>query len=264
MKVRKLLLALVSLALFGSCEMMKEDVDDTYCGLFVNFKYDYNLQRADMFKDHVGEVTLYVFDSDGRYIKSYENNYIPGMGTLLYDGTYAYCMHITDLLDGNYRFIALANQKSYLETLGTPGAKYRRYDIKAGEDNTSLTVTLDRNTSIDGSNPMVSNVAPMDTIWHGMTGTEPVNVKNVGYNVVTISMMRDTKMLTVGIISTKTNDSILLPKTLISLLLTTMVSWHTTMPCCPTTTLFILRSINGTPIPLMSMVLTLTRVLTPV
>lgn len=193
MKVRKLLLAFVSLALFGSCDMMKEDVDETYCGLFVNFKYDYNLQRADMFKDHVGGVTLYVFDSDGHYIKSYENNNIPLMGTMLYDGTYGQCMHITDLPDGNYRFIALANQKPYLETLGTPGAKYRRADMKAGDENTNLTVTLDRTSGI------VSNAAPMDTLWHGMTGAEPITVKNVGYSVTTISMMRDTKMLTIGL-----------------------------------------------------------------
>lgn len=199
MKVRNLLLALVSIALLGSCNMMKEDVDETYCGLFVNFKYDYNLQRADMFKDHVGGVTLYVFDSNGRYIKSYENNTVPLMGTLLYDGTYGSCMHITDLPDGDYRFIALANQKPYLETLGTPGAKYHRYDIKVGEENTSLTVTLDRSAPTNGTNPMVSNVAPMDTLWHGMTGAEAIHVKNVGYTVTTISMVRDTKMLTIGL-----------------------------------------------------------------
>lgn len=193
MKVRNLLLAFVSLALFGSCDMMKEDVDETYCGLFVNFKYDYNLQRADMFKDHVGGVTLYVFDSDGRYIKSYENNNVPLMGTMLYDGTYGQCMHITDLPDGNYRFIALANQKPYLETLATPGAKYRRADMKVGNENTNLTVTLDRTSGI------VSNAAPMDTLWHGMTGAEPIPVKNVGYTVTTISMVRDTKMLTIGL-----------------------------------------------------------------
>lgn len=193
MKVRNLLLALVSIALLGSCDMMKEDVDDTYCGLFVNFKYDYNLQRADMFKDHVGGVTLYVFDSEGRYIKSYENNNIPLMGTMLYDGTYGQCMHITDLPDGNYRFIALANQKSYEETLATPGPKYRRADMNPGDANTNLTVALDRRSGI------VSNAAPMDTLWHGMTGSETVSVKNVGYSVTTISLVRDTKMLTIGL-----------------------------------------------------------------
>ena len=199
MKVRNLLFALVSIALLGSCDMMKEDVDETYCGLFVNFKYDYNLQRADMFEDHVGGVTLYVFDSEGRFIKSYENNNVPQMGMLLYDGTYGHCMHITDLPDGNYRFIALANQKPYQQTLATPGAKYRRTALNAGDANEALKVTLDRSDPINGSNPMVSNVAPMDTLWHGMTGAEVVSMKNVGYNVTTISMMRDTKMLTIGL-----------------------------------------------------------------
>lgn len=193
MNVNKLLLILFSIATLYSCDMMKDDVDETYCGLFVNFKYDYNLQRADMFKDHVGGVTLFVFDSDGRFIKAYENNYIPQMGTLLYDGTYAYCMHITDLPDGNYRFIALANQKPYLETLATSGPKYLRSELRTGDPMESLSVALERKDGI------VSNVAPMDTLWHGMTGAELINVKNVGYNVATISMMRDTKMLTIGL-----------------------------------------------------------------
>ena len=74
MKLNRLFLALVSIAMLSSCEMMKEDEDLTNCGLFVTFKYDYNLQRADMFGDHVGGVTLYVFDSDGRYVRSYESN----------------------------------------------------------------------------------------------------------------------------------------------------------------------------------------------
>nr|MCR4582613.1 FimB/Mfa2 family fimbrial subunit [Prevotella sp.] len=73
MKLKKYLVALVSLALLSSCEMMKEDEDLTNCGLFVTFKYDYNLQRADMFGDHVGGVTLYVFDSDGHFVRTYEN-----------------------------------------------------------------------------------------------------------------------------------------------------------------------------------------------
>ena len=193
MNVKNLLLILFSIATLYSCDMMKEDVDDTYCGLFINFKYDYNLQRADMFKDHVGGVTLYVFDSDGHFIKTYEDNNIPQMGTLLYDGTYAYCMHITDLPDGDYRFIALANQRPYKETLTTPGPKYHRSELHSGDPMESLHVTLDRKDGI------VSNIAPMDTLWHGMTGTEPIRVKNIGYNVATISLVRDTKMLTIGL-----------------------------------------------------------------
>lgn len=201
MKVRYLFLALASLMMLSSCEMMKEDVDDTYCGLFVCFKYDYNLQRADMFKDHVGEVTLYVFDSDGRFIKTYREDNIPGMGRLLYDGSYQYCMKIDDLPKGDYRFIALANQKPYEETLLTPGAKYRRTKLNQGDPNENLTVTLDRDAvlSIPKVPYTVDNTAPLDTLWHGMTGSEAIHVEPYHYSTTTISLTRDTKMLTVGL-----------------------------------------------------------------
>lgn len=198
MKLKKYLVALVSLALFTSCSMMKDDEDTTNCGLFVTFKYDYNLQRADMFGDHVGGVTLYVFDSDGRFVRTYENNNIPSMGMML-NGTYTHAMQIMDLPDGKYRLIALANQKSYESTLATPGAKYRRSGLATGDSNEKLTVTLDREPQPGGANSMVSNVAPMDTLWHGMTGVEPVEVKNTDKTIANISMVRDTKMLTIGL-----------------------------------------------------------------
>ncbi len=199
MKIKYLFLALVSLMMLSSCEMMKEDVDDTYCGLFVCFKYDYNLQRADMFKDHVGGVTLYVFDSDGCFIRTYEDNNIPAMGRMLYDGTYAHCMRIDDLPTGDYRFVAIANQKPYAETLGTPGAKYRRSSLVTGDDNEKLTITLDHDPILGSDLYEVSNVAPLDTLWHGMTDAEAVHVSANGYSTTTISMVRDTKMLTIGL-----------------------------------------------------------------
>lgn len=202
MKVRQLFLALVSLTLLSGCELMKEDVDDTYCGIFVCFKYDYNLQRADMFKDHVGGVTLYVFDSDGKYVRSYEDNNISDMGMLLYDGSYTYAMHINDLPKGDYRFLALANQKPYEATLQTPGAKYRRSELLPGDPSEKLTVTLDRYPLLGIPSPGLSSVdhaAPLDTLWHGMTGSEAIHVEPYSYNTTTISMTRDTKMLTIGL-----------------------------------------------------------------
>ena len=197
MKLNKLFLALVSIAMLSSCEMMKEDEDLTNCGLFVTFKYDYNLQRSDMFGDHVGGVTLYVFDSDGRFVRTYENNNIPSMAMML-DGTYTHAMQIMDLPDGKYRLIALANQKSYEATLATPGAKYRRTQLAQGDENEKLTVTLDR-TKKEGATAMVSNVAPLDTLWHGMTGVETVEVRSSDKTIANISMVRDTKMLTIGL-----------------------------------------------------------------
>jgi len=200
MKIRNLIFALVALFTTASCTLVTDEGDDSNCGLFVVFKYDYNLQRADMFKDHVGGVTLYVFDSDGKYVRSYEQNDIPSMGRMLND-EYVYCMHILDLPNGDYRFIALCNQKGYDETLATAGAKYRRTTLSSGEDNENLVVTLDREyaTRTTGKMAYVSNVAPLDTLWHGMTGAEAIHVDNTDQSVATISLTRDTKMLTIGL-----------------------------------------------------------------
>lgn len=198
MKLKNYLVALVSLAMLTGCDMMKEDEDLTNCGLFVTFKYDYNLQRTDMFGDHVGGVTLYVFDSEGRFVRTYENNNIPSMGMML-DGTYTHAMQIMDLPDGKYRLIALANQKSYEATLATPGAKYRRSTLAVGDNNEKLQVTLDRKAPSDGSTAMVDNVAPLDTLWHGMTGVETIEVRSTDKTVANLSMVRDTKMLTIGL-----------------------------------------------------------------
>lgn len=206
MKLKNYLVALVALASVAtltSCDMMTEDEDTTNCGLFVTFKYDYNLQRSDMFGDHVGGVTLYVFDSDGRFVRTYSNSNIPSMGRML-DGKYTHAMQILDLPAGKYRLIALANQKSYEATLATPGAKYRRSELQRGDDNEQLTVTLDREAgSVAGvpaeSPSYVSNVAPLDTLWHGMTGAELIDVKDADKTVAEISMVRDTKMLTIGL-----------------------------------------------------------------
>lgn len=89
----------------ASCDMMEQDLDDCPYGLYVNFKYDYNLQRADMFNDHVGSVTLYIFDEDGNLVKTQEESNVGGVSPLSDPG---YAMHITDLAPGHYQFIALA------------------------------------------------------------------------------------------------------------------------------------------------------------
>ena len=65
-------------AMTTSCSMMQDDLDDCPTGLYLSFKYDYNLQRADMFNDHVGAVTVYVFDEEGRYVTKQEEANVPG------------------------------------------------------------------------------------------------------------------------------------------------------------------------------------------
>lgn len=69
-------------AMTTSCSMMQDDLDDCPTGLYLSFKYDYNLQRADMFNDHVGAVTVYVFDEEGRYVTKQEEANVPGHAPL--------------------------------------------------------------------------------------------------------------------------------------------------------------------------------------
>ena len=54
--------------LAASCTMIQDSVDYCPTGLYVRFVYDYNTARADMFKDHVGHVRLYVYDEQGQKV----------------------------------------------------------------------------------------------------------------------------------------------------------------------------------------------------
>ena len=208
---------------FGACTMMEEDRSDCPTGLYVRFVYDYNTQRADMFKDHVGHVTVYVYDESGNKVaeKSVSNT-VASMPL----AQYGYTMHFTEaeLPAGHrYRLQAVAMQKDWDAALATPGAKYRRTQPTNA---TSLTITLDHEptTAPGAATSVVSNAAPLDTLWHtlkvmttapmdGITvptiakTTKPYSVYPVedqlvtvqdGYaTYATISLIRDTKHLNI-------------------------------------------------------------------
>ena len=208
-----------------SCSMMEEDRSDCPTGLYVRFVYDYNIQRADMFKDHVGYVVVYVYDEAGHKVaeKSVANTQAASPLS-----QYAYTMHFTtgELPTGHtYRLQAVAMQKDWQQALGTPGAKYRLSD----EDTYGrLSVTLDHGAAdtsdpIHGGQCLVSNDAPLDTLWHSMKVTahdpqfgyqapamdptarpyltspdrQTVTLREGYATYATISMMRDTKHLNI-------------------------------------------------------------------
>lgn len=206
---------LACVGLLASCDMMEQSYEDCPSGLYVNFKYDYNLQRADMFNDHVGSVTLYIFDEAGKLVRTQEESNI-GSSAPLASPTYA--MHVTGLAPGKYRFLALAGQKPYSDMLETGRAKFIRSDMPAGSDMQDLEVQLDR-TPADKSGKFYemldslgidtegdfynveNNGLPLDTLWHGML-TEPVEVyPESSYRVsyATVPLVRDTKQITVSL-----------------------------------------------------------------
>lgn len=177
-------------AAITACDAFDETLEPCAKGVDLAFVYDYNIQRADMFNDHVGSVTVYVFDADGNYITQREEfNTSADLPLRRHD----YRMRF-DLEPGSYRFIALAHQKSQSECLAAPGAKYRRSQLsRATSRQEDLSVTLDR----ENSKVIHANVA-LDTLWHGMSAA-PVKVERNRVTTHSISLMRDTKDLTVSL-----------------------------------------------------------------
>ena len=147
-----------------SCSMMTDKNDDCPSGLYVRFVYDYNIQRADMFKDHCGHVTLYVYNDKGEMVARKAVSNSADEQPL---AQYGYAVHFADgeLPDGNYRLQAVAMQKDWDEALATPGAKHRRSDVAS---HTDLTVALDHSDDFETgtSHYSVASHAPLDTLWH--------------------------------------------------------------------------------------------------
>lgn len=181
-----------SVSIFTSCDMMTEDRGDCPMGLYLNFKYDYNLERADMFNDHVGAVDVYVFDENGKYVTRQSEANV-GSSRPLAD--HAYSMHM-NLEPGKYKFIVLAGQNSYSEQMESGRVHFVRSDLTAGVDMTALDIRLE--TTPAGENLLLvdNHGLPLDTLWHGME-VEPVEVFAEKPTYHTISLMRDTKKINV-------------------------------------------------------------------
>lgn len=150
-----------------SCSMIQEDRDGCPTGLYVRFVYDYNTLRADLFKDHVGHLQLYVFDENGRRVAERTISNTSSDSPL---SRYGYTMHFTpaELPAGHrYRLQAVALQRDWNEAESTPGARYR-HAASPTENSESLTIALDHNNEqIAGTEQYaVDASAPLDTLWH--------------------------------------------------------------------------------------------------
>ena len=155
----------------------------------LQFKYDYNVQRADMFKDHVGGLCVFVYDEQGNFIARHDA-YNDATSQPLKDPNYA--MRI-NLEPGKYRFATFAFQKKYEDALAQPGAKFQIALPQQGDNITSLNARLDREQG------KVNNQSqPLDTLWQGLSN-ELVEVKDLQVTRHTIGLVRDTKQLTISL-----------------------------------------------------------------
>lgn len=208
--IQKTFIALVACSSLAACSLMHDSLEDCPQGLSVEFVYDYNVERANMFNDHVGSVTLYVYDEAGQLVRTQtEDN--TSSAKPLSDPNYR--MTIDGLQPGEYQLIALANQRRYDDISQTPGIRY----VRDGQSSpmTNLNVTL---ATQPGSTAATKISQQLDTLWHGtlrsaqytqnptraaeedvLIKAQTVSVRKYELTKCVISLVRDTKRLHISL-----------------------------------------------------------------
>lgn len=231
--IKKLALAfpLAFLILTGmtSCDAIYEDMPecapapDTYT--VVDFVYDYNMQKKDLLKEHIGSVYLYVFDTDGIYRIRREVHRSDMKG----DIDFSMRFDTTEIVPGNtYWFVAVAqaNHVGYQASLETPGFTLDSEMIPGISTIYDYRLKLDRDDNneydfgvVDYKDVYGNTETMMDTIWS--TRPDEVQVAQIprmeykpSLNKqpdqvvnVTIPMMRITNSLTVRLANSNFDEN---------------------------------------------------------
>lgn len=159
--------SIVCLTIFTSaCSMMKEDNDDCPTGLYVRYIYDYNTMRADMFNDHVGHITLYVYDEDGNKVAERSVSNIDQDTPL---ASHGYTMHFkpNELAPGRYRLQAIGLQRDWTSAQNGQHAKYQRPNSHDQAEDFQITLEhSEQPHPTTGRHSVNHNKLPLDTLWH--------------------------------------------------------------------------------------------------
>lgn len=195
--LRGIALAAIGFGMAACDPILDNGYENCPVGLYVSFEYDHNIERADIFKDQVGSVTVYVYDEEEKLVASQTCENQAGNEPLK---QYGYQMHFPDLPAGSYRLVAWAHQRSYDETLAD-GANFVRTEVSEGTSAEALQVRLDRTpvSRLDDTDALARvdhQSLPLDTLWNGCN-THRVEVKKGCPSYDTLSLVRDTKMLTI-------------------------------------------------------------------
>lgn len=169
--------------LLTSCSMMKEDrsdCPDCRNPLHIKVRYDYNIQRANMFADHVEQATVYVVDPATGTIVDTQTASNSATSQPLRDQSFAF--NFEGLAPGSYRLYATgrsAAEAAYKTTIP---------DIAQSIENLSFTVP----TNTDGQVP----TQRLDTIWNTLKPIDVV-IPEKEPTEATIGLMRLTNDLNV-------------------------------------------------------------------
>ena len=203
-----LLVTMLTATLMPSCTLLEENLPECTAHMRLHFKYDYNMQRADMFHDHVGMVRLFAVDHEtdlvikDTIISNRDNNDI-----IKFSGDRYFTVTLDDLpFDREYKFLAIALQRPYDELEGEAYA--RGYDHfhglfpAIGQNEHLLRMNL-THSALPDQNGRYHVTAPscgLDTLWVGHT-IKALNWEDKPFLLVedTISMVRDTKYLNIAL-----------------------------------------------------------------
>lgn len=194
----------------------------------VQFVYDYNIQRADMFRDHVGEVTLYVFDeagnlvsqrhvTDRKALSDRNNRFNITLRAANTPGA-------ADLVAGrSYRFVAVAGQKADailptsdalpMSFTDEPLSFYRQTAMTPGMNVSDLYLALDRAQEADTQGRyLVGNQLPLDTLWHtlGALACGVDNTNQQGWTNDTLVRIRPNITDSINIVKNLPQDTLTL------------------------------------------------------
>ena len=186
--IRMLAVLLAGASLSACTDWMYDDRSGCEHGVWLSFKYDYNLQRADLI-DHVGSVGVFVYDEEGRYVNSFVQPDIHREEP---------CRMYIDLPEGRYQFVALAQQRAYSQIQAAPGAKFLLQEPELGDYMGDFSISLDHIHVGDHWAIVDNESAPLDTLWHAVSA-RTVYVPAEGYAYDTLSLMRDTKAISISL-----------------------------------------------------------------
>ena len=169
--------------LLASCSMMKEDrsdCPDCRNPLHIKVRYDYNIQRANMFADHVEQATVYVVDPATSTVVDMQTASNSATSQPLRDQSFAF--NFEGLAPGSYRLYATgrsAAEAAYKTTIP---------DIAESIETLSFTVPTEANGQVPAQR--------LDTIWNTLKPIDVV-IPEKEPTETTIGLMRLTNDLNV-------------------------------------------------------------------
>lgn len=163
--------------LLASCDSEIYDYEGDCTPKFkVGFRYDMNMKFVDAFSTEVKSVSLYIFDSNGKFVKSYEST-VDAMAANDY-------LLDVDLVPGKYSLLAWCGLNDGLNSYDvpslTPGSSTKQ----------ELKNTLKRQ-SADGK----AVVGEIDQLYHGMV--DAVFPDEEGVHTAIVPLTKDTNRLKV-------------------------------------------------------------------